>query len=187
MKGHAERAVGRSEWHKEPAVIVSSQMLRRQERADDLLATAEPWDLMVLDEAHHARRRSPGAPTEGGPNRMLRLMHRLRERTQGLILLTATPMQVHPVELWDLLSLLGLPSAWDAAGFVRFFSDIEQPSPSFETFEGFSADVPCRGSSLRRVKIEDVVRLGGVSRLKAKKILEALRDEASIPRRSWKR
>jgi hypothetical protein len=88
MKGRTERLVGRSEWHKERAVIVSSQLVRRQDRADDLLATAEPWDLMILDEAHHARRRSPGAPSEGGPNRMLRLMQRLRDRTQGLVLLT---------------------------------------------------------------------------------------------------
>ncbi len=30
-------------------------------------------------------------------------MRGLRHRTDGLVLLTATPMQVHPVELWDLL------------------------------------------------------------------------------------
>ena len=183
MKGHNERAVGRSEWHKEPAVIVSSQLLRRQERADDLVATAEPWDLMILDEAHHARRRSPGAPTEGGPNRMLRLMQRLRERTQGLVLLTATPMQVHPVEIWDLLNLLGLPDAWDAAGFVRFFREIEEPSPSVETFEHLARMFRAAEETYGEVKAEEVARLGGVSRLKARKVLDALRDEASIPRR----
>jgi superfamily II DNA or RNA helicase len=183
MKGRSERAVGRSEWHEEPAVIVSSQMVRRQERADDLLATAAPWDLMILDEAHHARRRSPGAPTEGGPNRMLRLMQQLRERTQGLVLLTATPMQVHPVEVWDLLNLLGLPPAWDAAGFVRFFNEIEQASPSFEAFEGLARMFRAAEAAYGAVKVEEVARLGGVSRLKAKKILGALRDEASIPRR----
>jgi SNF2 family DNA or RNA helicase len=183
MKGRSERSVGRSEWHKEPAVIVSSQMLRRQERADDLLATAEPWDLMILDEAHHARRRSPGAPTEGGPNRMLRLMQRLRERTQGLVLLTATPMQMHPVEVWDLLNLLGLPPAWDAAGFVRFFTEIEQVSPSFEVFEWLARMFRAAEAAYGAVKAEEVARLGGVSRLKAKKILDALRDDASIPRR----
>ncbi|MGO9450595.1 MAG: helicase-related protein [Candidatus Binataceae bacterium] len=183
MRGHNERAVGRSEWHKEPAVIVSSQLLRRQDRADDLLATADPWDLTILDEAHHARRRAPGAPTEGGPNRMLRLMQRLRERTQGLVLLTATPMQVHPVEIWDLLNLLGLPHAWDAAGFVRFFREIEEPSPSVETFEHLARMFRAAEEAYGEVKVEEVARLGGVSRLKARKVLDALRDEASIPRR----
>jgi SNF2 family DNA or RNA helicase len=183
MKGQSERPVGRSEWHKEPAVIVSSQMLRRQERADDLLATAEPWDLMILDEAHHARRRSPGAPTEGGPNRLLRLMQCLRERTQGLVLLTATPMQVHPVEVWDLLNLLGVPPAWDAAGFLRFFREIEAPSPSVEAFEGLARMFRAAEAAYGPVKVEEVTRLGGVSHLKAKRVLDALRDEASIPRR----
>ena len=56
----AHGTCGRSQtdWHKEPAVIVSSQMVRRQERAARTRwTTAEPWDLMILDEAHHARRR----------------------------------------------------------------------------------------------------------------------------------
>ncbi len=38
------------------------------------------------------------------PNQLLRLMQGLKERTQGLVLLTATPMQVHPIEVWDLLT-----------------------------------------------------------------------------------
>jgi hypothetical protein len=111
---------------------------------------------------------------------MLRLMHRLRERTQGLVLLTATPMQVHPVEVWDLLNLLGLPPTWDAAGFVRFFEEVEQPSPSFETFESLARMFRAAEAAYGMVKVDDVVRLGGVRSLKAKGILDALRDEASI-------
>ena len=76
------------------------------------LEEAEPWDLIVLDEAHHARRRGAGSAQEKGPNALLGLMRKLKDRTQGLVLLTATPMQVHPVEVWDLLSLLGLPPEW---------------------------------------------------------------------------
>jgi hypothetical protein len=47
--------------------------MRRRDRAADLLL-ADDWDLVVLDEAHHARRKSPGTPPEGGPNQLLRLM-----------------------------------------------------------------------------------------------------------------
>ena len=93
-------------------MIVSSHLLRRRDRAALLLQDAEPWDLVVLDEAHHARRRAAGSAREGGANALLRLMRELMERTEGLVLLTATPMQVHPVEVWDLLSLLGLPPEW---------------------------------------------------------------------------
>ena len=65
--GERERKIGRTEWHKEPLVLCSSHLMRRRDRAGEVIQ-AEDWDLMVLDEAHHARRRSPGAPQEGGPN-----------------------------------------------------------------------------------------------------------------------
>ena len=115
-----EREADRDGWHKEPVVIASSHLMRRHERAAVLLE-AEPWDLVVLDEAHHARRRAAGAAREGAgePNALLRLMRALKERTQGLILLTATPMQVHPVEVWDLLNLLGLPPRVDGGRVPR--------------------------------------------------------------------
>jgi hypothetical protein len=41
LMGHNERLVSRSQWFKEPAVIASSQMVRREDRAADLLASAE--------------------------------------------------------------------------------------------------------------------------------------------------
>jgi hypothetical protein len=115
--GAHERVVSREDWHKEPIVIASSHLVRRSDRQHELLEAAEPWDLIVLDEAHHARRRSAGAATEGGPNALLRLMRSLRDKTQGLVLLTATPMQVHPVEVFDLLALLGLPPEWSQQAF----------------------------------------------------------------------
>ena len=117
-----ERKVGRDEWHKEGLVLCSSHLMRRRDRADDLLK-AEGWDLIVLDEAHHARRSAPGSPQEGGPNRLLRLMLSLKDKARSLVLLTATPMQVHPVEVWDLLNLLGMPPRWAASkdDFVRYF------------------------------------------------------------------
>lgn len=100
-------------------VIVSSHLARRDERARGI-AAAE-WDVVVLDEAHYARQTNPNNPDKHTPNNMLRFMRRLRERTEDLILLTATPMQLHPVELYDLLDLLGLPPEWNRADFERFY------------------------------------------------------------------
>jgi len=125
-----EREVGPRDWHREPVVIASSHLLRRRTRAAVLLQEAEPWDLVVLDEAHHARRRAAGSAREGGANALLRLMRELKERTEGLVLLTATPMQVHPVEVWDLLNLLGLPPEWTADAFLGYFDDLAQPNPA---------------------------------------------------------
>ena len=123
LRGRNERDVERDQWHREPVVIASSHLMRRGDRAKTLLE-AEPWDLVVLDEAHHARRRAAGTPQERGPNALLHLMQGLKDRTQGLILLTATPMQVHPIEVWDLLNLLGLPPEWTARAFLAFLTTL---------------------------------------------------------------
>ena len=96
-RGRNERNFDWHRWHREPVVIASSHLMRRSDRAAALLEEAEPWELVVLDEAHHARRRAAGSQQEGGPNKLLQLMQGLKDRTQGLVLLTGTPMQVHPV------------------------------------------------------------------------------------------
>src|SRR5262249_40935669 len=134
MRGHDWQPVEADKWHAESCVIASSQLMRREGRTDQLLK-AEPWDIVVLDEAHHARRRSGGIGPDVRPNKLLRLMRSLKERTQGLILLTATPMQVDPIEVWDLLSLLNLPPQWTENSFRRFFRIVEQPNPSPEAFD----------------------------------------------------
>jgi SNF2 family DNA or RNA helicase len=182
MRGHHERVVNRTEWLKEPAVIVSSQLMRRRDRAADL-EQADPWDLIVLDEAHHARRKGAGSKFEGGPNALLALMQRLTACTQGLILLTATPMQVHPVELWDLLNLLGLPPEWDAQAFISFAQEISHPSPSHESFDHLARLFQASERFYGPVSVDEVMRRGATSRLQARKVLEAMRDRASIPRR----
>ena len=135
MRGKNTRKVDHDTWHREPVVIVSSQLMRRVDRAKELLERSEPWDLVILDEAHHARRRGAGGETEHGPNHLLRLMQALKDKTGGLVLLTATPMQVHPIEVWDLLNLLGLPPQWNATEFLDFFDMMGSPNPSSDDFE----------------------------------------------------
>ena len=183
LRGRHRVEAGPHRWHEESAVIASSHLMRRRERAAVLLEEAEPWDLVVLDEAHHARRRAAGAPREGGPNALLRLMRGLEGRTQGLVLLTATPMQVHPVEVWDLLHLLGLPPEWTAEAFLRFFEDLEQPSPSARALDRMAGLFRAVERAYGEVATADAQRLTTLSRFKANKVLRALRDAASIPRR----
>ena len=183
LRGRHERKVDREDWYREPVVIASSQLMRRVDRAEALLDKAEPWDLLVLDEAHHARRRGAGSQGEGGPNTLLQLMRGLKERAQGLVLLTATPMQVHPVEVWDLLSLLGLPPEWSSKAFLDFFDDIEQPSPSAEALDRMAALFRSAERAYGEVETTDVQRRTDLSRLKTNKVLRALRDAANIPRR----
>ena len=81
------------------------------------------FECVILDEAHRARRRRasnrPHANAE--PNNLLRFLHEISPRTKSLLLATATPVQLHPVEAFDLLdalaqgspAVLGVPgSAW---------------------------------------------------------------------------
>ena len=183
LRGNHERKVDPAHWHEEPAVLASSQLMRRKERAAVLLEEAQPWDLVLLDEAHHARRRAAGSQQEGGPNTLLRLMRALKGRTQGLVLLTATPMQVHPIEVWDLLDLLGLPPEWTESAFLDFFKAARGPSPSPEALDRMARLFQAVERRYGEVSRDAVHALTGLSRLRTSALLRALRDEASIPRR----
>ncbi|MEX3765118.1 DEAD/DEAH box helicase [Paraburkholderia phenoliruptrix] len=184
MRGHAEKDVSREEWHHEPFVIASSHLMRRRDRQRELLDVAEPWDLVVLDEAHHARRKSPGGTQEGPPNLLLQLMQRLQARTQALLLLTATPMQVHPVEVWDLLALLAMPQEWSRTAFLEFFRKVGNENPSHEDFEFLAGLFRAAETAFGEVRLESAQRRApGNSALKAKRILRSLRESAATPRR----
>ena len=182
LPGPWEKPVGRTTWHREPFVMCSSQLMRRRDRADELLA-AEDWDLVVLDESHHARRRSAGNPRDERPNALLKLMRHLRPKTKSLLMLTATPMQVHPIEVYDLLDLLGLPPKWKRSGqdFCRYFelaagnpgeADMRFLAEMFRDME--EAFGPVQDSELERFS-------PGLSRVARQRILKALRDKSGIP------
>ena len=79
LDGQQQRKVSRADWHKEPFVIASSQLMRRADRVAELANDAEPWDLIILDEAHHARRKGAGLTKDKKPNQLLGLMQRLKD------------------------------------------------------------------------------------------------------------
>jgi SNF2 family DNA or RNA helicase len=110
-------------WNSQDLILASSHLVRRKERMQELLA-AEPWDLVILDEAHHARRKSPQNRKET-PNRLLELMQQLQDKTQALILLSATPMQIDAIEVFDLLNLLGMQGHWSYGdNFCNYFESL---------------------------------------------------------------
>jgi superfamily II DNA or RNA helicase len=182
LAGETERKVDRSQWHREPAVLASSQLMRRRERTRELLEDAEPWDIVVLDEAHHARRKGVGGKSKG-PNQLLRLMQSLAGRSEALLLLTATPMQVHPLEIWDLLALLGLPDEWTEAAFTSFFDWAAAPSPSAQEFEDLARLFRAVEKLFGETEEEGARRfIPGSGRLATRKVLVALRDQAKTGR-----
>jgi hypothetical protein len=74
------------------------------------------------------------------------------------MLLTATPMQVDPIEVWDLLSLLGLPSEWTENAFRRFFNVVEQPNPSPEAVDDLARLFQSAEREYGSISTEEAVR-----------------------------
>ena len=159
------------DWTAHGPVIVSSQLARRDRHA--AAVTAAKWDAVVLDEAHYARQTHPNDPKKHTPNKMLKMMRRLKDRTDDLILMTATPMQLHPVELYDLLDLLGVPQNWSWKNFERFYGMMEDLDKSglpfvremFRTSEG-------KYGKIDRSKL-------GTSRLRGNKAIKILEGDGS--------
>lgn len=180
-----ETPVTRDAWSAEPFVIMSSHLARRRDRRPELL-DAELYDLVIVDEAHHARQKRAGGKFEA--NMLMRLLRDLRHRTHGLILLSATPLQTHAMELYDLLSLLGLPMEWDAGAYERYFAALSDPHLSVDKMEECARLFRATETYFGALPLERASRSGGsvaqpLSTIKTRRILGALRGVASIPRR----
>jgi hypothetical protein len=88
--------------------IVSTGLVTAESETAKLLKTVN-YECVILDEAHRARRRNLGPDCEdekSEPNNLLRFMHEISTRTKSMLLATATPVQIHPIEAWDLLDAL---------------------------------------------------------------------------------
>jgi superfamily II DNA or RNA helicase len=180
------KPVDRSSWTAEPFVLVSSHLMRRLDRHKDLLE-AEPYDLVVLDEAHHARTRRENSSSGGErlrPNTLMQLMQQLRQRTNGLLLLTATPMQVSELEVWDLLALLGMPPEWTEDAFEKFFEWVEKQNPDEATLSYLAglwrSSVSAFGEAPGNAMPEALRK----SPLRKRKALRALNDTDPLSRRN---
>jgi superfamily II DNA or RNA helicase len=104
---------GSNPWTKFDRIITSVHLARREDRALQIIDA--PWDIVVFDEAHHVRRRYEG-PDRYRATQAYRLADELKEFVDGLLLLTATPMQLHPFELYSLIELVepGLYPSFEA-------------------------------------------------------------------------
>lgn len=95
-------------------VLLVSREWARLEANRQTILEAPAWDLVLLDEAHAARRAEAVEGEFNRGNLLLDLLRQLqlRRRARGIILLSGTPMQTQPWEPWDLLSVLGVGDGW---------------------------------------------------------------------------
>jgi len=86
-------------------------LIFRKGEVASLLLTQE-YECVIVDEAHRARRMglSPGCEENRNPelNNLMDFLISLAPKTKSLLLATATPVQIHPVEAWDFLRLLAV-------------------------------------------------------------------------------
>jgi len=96
------------------------------------------WSCVIVDEAHRARRRKLPAPDEYGPaihhpdtecNRLYAFLYRLASCTKSMLLATATPVQLHPIEAWDLLFILAQNNPHVLGEMGSFWLNPEQAIP----------------------------------------------------------
>lgn len=82
------------------------------ETVDQLLSLK--YTCVIVDEAHRARRRNipkvdasdDDVDEKAEPGKLMEFLLKIGPRTRSMLLATATPVQLHPVESWDLLRIL---------------------------------------------------------------------------------
>ena len=118
--------------------IVSTGLIFQSARAREpeiLLQKRGGYGVVVLDEAHKARKRGGLGQRESEPNNLLKFMLEIGKKTRHILLGTATPIQTSVEELWDLLEILtvkadfvlgrSIPSYWHQTDKVLPFLKAE--------------------------------------------------------------
>jgi superfamily II DNA or RNA helicase len=88
--------------------IVSQGLVVRQSEAAEYLKQMRV-ECVIVDEAHRARRKNLGPDRDGEqpePNNLMSFLLEIAQQTKSLLLATATPVQIYPIEAWDLLNIL---------------------------------------------------------------------------------
>ncbi|WP_431064808.1 phospholipase D-like domain-containing anti-phage protein [Methylotuvimicrobium sp.] len=88
--------------------IVSQGLITSGSSIADLLLSIQ-YECVIVDEAHRSRRRKvndKSVEEKAEPNNLMAFLLKMGFRTKSLLLATATPVQLHPIEAFDLLTVL---------------------------------------------------------------------------------
>jgi SNF2 family DNA or RNA helicase len=158
--GRAQRADGTDR----PVAVASLAAARRDPLKSAL--TGDPWDLIIVDEAHRVR-----APRSASG----KLVRELRSR--HMLLLTATPVENRLSDLYELVSLVA-PGLLGTAAQFRAAHGAGSAVPGAE---------PRNVAALRKRTAEVMIRhrRSEVSVLLPQRLAETLRVEPSGAERDW--
>ena len=88
--------------------IVSQGIMTANSDASRHLLDIE-YNTVIVDECHRARRKNLGQGKENDkpvPNNLYDYLLRISKKTEHMLMGTATPIQIFPIEAWDLLNIL---------------------------------------------------------------------------------
>lgn len=88
--------------------LVSQGLVTHASEAVEYLKTMN-YECIIVDEAHRARRRNLGPNKENenpDANNLYAFLREISPNTRSMLLATATPVQMYPIEAWDLLNIL---------------------------------------------------------------------------------
>lgn len=117
-------------WSENDQIIVSHSWAAYDKRRRDEISAVD-WDLVIVDEAHHARQQRQGTRvTRTNLYRLVRaLVARPEQGRRATLFLTATPMQLQHHELYSLVEMLDpilFASEQDFVSHVRELSGLSQ-------------------------------------------------------------
>ena len=88
--------------------IISQGLITANSECVQYLLSTE-YECIITDEAHRARRKYSGEGKENDkpiPNNLMKFLLQISMNTKSMLLATATPVQLYPIECWDLLNIL---------------------------------------------------------------------------------
>ena len=125
-------------------VISQGLIVAKSQVTGELLE--QEYECVIVDEAHRARRRNLGEGKEDhspDPNNLYRFLLGISIKTKSMLLATATPIQMYPIELWDLMNILSrkndsvlgsLASYWRKRNMIQKSLDLIMGKEEMEFF-----------------------------------------------------
>lgn len=149
--------------------IVSQGVITAKTESAELLKQKK-YECVIVDEVHRARRKNIGKDpniVRAQPNNLLSFLNEITFSTHSMLLATATPVQIDPIEAFDLLDVLGKPnnatkvlgdtySVWrktPRTGLDYISGEVEPPQTAAEMWSIVRNPFPQRSDSNRRIAI----------------------------------
>lgn len=158
----------RNPWTDHDSVITSQDWASWSQNRREEIAAVD-WDLVIVDEAHHARRQRSGNRVT--MTNLYRLVSALTSRPEfarrGVLFLTATPLQLHRHELFSLVEMLNpilfasetefVSHVQDLSGLNRLVEELSRQGPVRDLMERAGGLLDEHPTELEGLELGDLI------------------------------